>query len=165
MRLYESRSSAHLQVASFEYDLAGTPSAGGTPVQDSAANTTAPYPNPSGTGIDSFGATGKGPWYIIKLPPKARILGGQLDVTVAGNDTGTQTVALGFAGSATALLGATSIKSTGRTALTAQSGVDAATPRDILLTAVNTNGDATAGHVIVTVFFCVSGKANEVVPN
>jgi len=144
--LKANRSAQYQLAASFTYDI----SAG-----DTLANT-------SGV-VQTFAATGAGPFDAIKLPKGARVVGGQLTVVTVGNDSGVQTLAIGDSGSATRYLGATSIKSAARTALvpTGYTG----TGEDIRFTLVNTNGDATTGKVVVDVLFVIDGKANEAVPN
>lgn len=107
----------------------------------------------------AFKAT-DGVFDVIPLPPNAVLVGGDVTVETASNDTGTATIAVGDSGSATRYLGATSIKATGRTALvpTGYRG----TGEDLRITLANASGDATAGTVTVRALYTVTGRANEV---
>lgn len=97
---------------------------------------------------------------LIPLPPNATIVGGEIVVETASNDTGTSTMSVGDSASAARYLGATSLKAAARTALvpTGYRGVG----EDIRLTLANANGDATAGKVTVRVAYVIAGRMQEV---
>lgn len=96
----------------------------------------------------------------INLPTSAEVIGGELNVLVASNDTGTATIAVGDSASASRYLGATSIKSTGRTALVPTGFIGAG--EGIQLTWANQNGNATLAKVRVRIDYIISGRAKEV---
>lgn len=107
----------------------------------------------------SFAAAAAAIFDVIALPPNAVVVGGDIAVEVASDDTGTATMSVGDSGSATRYLGATSIKSAARTALvpTGYRG----TGEDIRLTFANQNGNAANGKVSVRVSYIITGRANE----
>lgn len=109
----------------------------------------------------AFGAAGAATLAdVIGLPPNAVVIGGDLTVEVASNDSGTATVAVGDSASAARYLAATSLKAAGRTPLvpTGYRG----NGEDIRLTFANANGNATQGTVSVRVQYTVTGRSNEV---
>lgn len=108
----------------------------------------------------AFGAAGAATLAeVIPLPPNAVLVGGDLTVETASNDSGTATVAVGDSGSATRYLAATNLKATGRTALTLTGY--RGNGEDIRLTFANANGDATAGVVTIRAMYIVTGRTNE----
>lgn len=96
----------------------------------------------------------------IGLPQNAVVIGGDVTVETASDDTGTATISVGDSGSAVRYLGATSIKAAARTALvpTGYRG----NGEDLLLTLANANGNAANGKVSVRVHYLVTGRAQEV---
>lgn len=109
----------------------------------------------------AFGAAGAASIFdVIGLPPGATLIGGELVVETASNDSGTATVAVGDSANATRYLAATSIKATGRTAftLTGYRG----NGEDLRLTFANAGGGATTGKATVRAMYTVQGRSNEV---
>lgn len=94
---------------------------------------------------------------IIKLPPGAVVVGGELVVETADAASTAWTLSLGDSGSATRYLGATSLKSAARTALTLTGYRDSG---NILATIANT-GTPTAGVATVRVMYTVKNRVNE----
>lgn len=97
----------------------------------------------------------------IKLPANAVVVGGDLTVETASNESGAAaTIAVGDKNLATRYLAATSVKAAGRTVLglTGYRGVG----EDIRITVANTNGDATAGVYSLRVHYTISGRTQEV---
>ncbi len=121
-------------------------------VTDSAVNT-------SGAPV-SLGANAGTVFDVMGLPPGATVIGGDVSVEVASNDSGAATISVGDSVSATRYLAATSTKTVARTPLL--------TPgykgngEDIRLTLSNAGGAATAGRVAVRVMYTVANRANEV---
>ena len=113
----------------------------------------------------SFGSTytDAGTFEVIPMPPGAIIAGGELIVETAGAGPTAYTVSVGTSASATALLGATSILSAGRTALSTigyNSTVNGG--GNIRIAIASTVANATAGKVRVRVMYTVDGRSNEV---
>lgn len=109
----------------------------------------------------AFGVAGAAAIFdVLNLPPNAVLIGGELVVETASNDSGTSTVSVGDSGSAARYLAATSIKTAGRTALvpTGYRG----NGEDLRLTFANAGGGATAGTVTVRAMYTVAGRTNEV---
>lgn len=109
----------------------------------------------------AFGAAGAATIAdVIGLPPNATLVGGELVVETASNDSGTATVSVGDSGSATRYLAATNLKAAARTALvpTGYRG----NGEDLRLTFANAGGGATAGKVTVRALYTVQGRTNEV---
>jgi hypothetical protein len=107
-----------------------------------------------------FNAAGAAQVFNISgLPPLANVIGGEVVVEVASNDAGTSTIAVGDSALATRYLGATSIKTAGRTALvpTGYRG----NGEDIYITLANATGGATAGTVTVRVMYTVQNRTSE----
>lgn len=109
--------------------------------------------------LTPFKANAGAAYDAIPLPPNAVLVGGDVTVETASNDSGTATIAVGDSNSAARYLAATSIKAAGRTALvpTGYRGVG----ENIRLTLANQNGDATAGKLSVRAHYMVTGRANE----
>lgn len=97
---------------------------------------------------------------VINLPGNAVVIGGDLTVETASNDSGTATIAVGDSGSATRYLAATNFKAAARTALNLTGYRGAG--ENIRLTIANQNGNATAGKATVRVMYTIQGRANEV---
>lgn len=103
-----------------------------------------------------------GAFEAIPLPIGATVVGGELVVETASNDSGaTVTVAVGDSGNASRYLAATSIKAAGRTALTLTGFKGAG--ENIRFTIAGANGDATAGQVYLRVEYILEGRMHEVV--
>jgi hypothetical protein len=100
---------------------------------------------------------------LLPLPPGAVVIGGEVVVETASNDTGAHTVAVGDSVNATRYLAATSIKAAARTALV-PTGFRG-NGEDIRLTFAAATGDATAGVVTVRVLYQIGGRAHEVQPS
>lgn len=96
---------------------------------------------------------------VIALPPNAVVVGGDMTVDTASDDSSTSTVAVGDSASSTRYLAATSIKSTGRTALTLTGFRGAG--EDIRITFANAGGNATVGTVSLRVLYIVQNRTNE----
>lgn len=114
--------------------------------------------------VRAFGAGGASAVFdAINLPTNAVLIGGEVVVETASNDSGTATVAVGDSVNATRYLGATSIKAAGRTALvpTGYRG----NGEDLRLTFANAGGNATAGTVTVRALYTITGRAHEVQTN
>ena len=98
----------------------------------------------------------------INLPEGAVVVGGELIVETAGVGPTAYTAALGDSGSATRYLGATTLLSGTRTALTL---TGYRTTENLRLTIASTVANASAGKFTIRVLFTIPGKVNEVVPN
>lgn len=111
--------------------------------------------------VRAFNATGALSLFeMVPLPPNAIVIGGDVTVETASDDTGTATVSVGDSLSAARYLAATSIKAVGRTPLV-PTGFRG-NGEDIRLTFANQNGNATVGRVSVRVTYVVTGRSNEV---
>lgn len=97
---------------------------------------------------------------VIGLPPLATVIGGEVVVETASNDSSTATVKVGDSASDARYLGATSIKTAARTALV-PTGFRG-NGEDIRITLANAGGDATAGTVTVRVLYTIQNRSNEV---
>jgi hypothetical protein len=97
---------------------------------------------------------------VIKLPQNAVIVGGDLVVETASNDSSTATLKAGDDADDDRYLAATSIKSAARTALTLTGYKTDGSP--IRITLANAGGDATVGTVRVRVEYVIQGKMDEV---
>lgn len=111
----------------------------------------------------SFGSTytDAGTFEVIPMPPGAVIIGGELLVETAGAGPTAYTVSVGNSSSATAYLAATSVLSTGRTALTGL-GLGSNDGKNVRITIASTVANATAGKVRVRVMYTMDGKADSV---
>jgi len=114
--------------------------------------------NTSGTS-QTFKAT-SGVFDVIGLPINSMVVGGDLIVETASDDTGTATLSVGDSGSATRYLGATSIKSAARTALV-PTGFMNSSGLDVRITLANANGNATVGKVRLHVMYVIKNRQNE----
>jgi len=114
--------------------------------------------NTSGTS-QTFKAT-SGVFDVIGLPINSMVVGGDLIVETASDDTGTATLSVGDSGSATRYLGATSIKSAARTALV-PTGFMNSSGLDVRITLANANGNATVGKVRLYVMYVIKNRQNE----
>ena len=97
---------------------------------------------------------------VVGLPPLACVIGGEVVVETASDDTSTATVKVGDSVSDARYLSATSIKTAARTALvpTGYRG----NGEDIRITLANAGGDAAAGKVTVRVLYTIQNRSNEV---
>lgn len=103
-----------------------------------------------------------GSFEAIPLPIGAVVVGGELVVETASNDSGaTVTVAVGDSLVANRYLAATSIKAAGRTAL-ALTGFKGA-GENIRFDIAGAAGDATAGSFYLRVEYVIDGRMHEVV--
>ena len=96
---------------------------------------------------------------VINLPPNSVIVSGEVVTETAVAGSTAYNISVGDSGSATRYLGATSIKSAARTALTLTGY--RGTGEDVRRTFANAGGDATAGTVSVRVQYIVTGRTNE----
>jgi hypothetical protein len=96
---------------------------------------------------------------VINLPANAYIVGGDIVVETASNDSSTATLKVGDSASDARYLAATSIKTAARTALVPTGFVTTGT--DLRITLANAGGDATAGKVRVRVEFVIQNKVDE----
>lgn len=110
--------------------------------------------------VISFAAAAAAAFDVIPLPPNAVLVGGDVAVETASNDSSTATIAVGDSGSASRYLGATNIKAAARTPLvpTGYRG----NGEDLRITLANAGGDATAGTISVRAEYIITGRANEV---
>jgi len=113
----------------------------------------------AGGAAQTFKATA-GVFDAIALPVNSQVIGGDITVDVASNDTGTATISVGDSGSATRYLGATTIKTAARTALV-PTGFMNSSGLDGRITLANANGDATTGKVRVRVSYIIKNRQNE----
>lgn len=109
--------------------------------------------------LTNFKATGSPTFDIMTLPFNSQVVGGDLIVRVASDDTGTATASLGDTGSATRYLNATDLKSAARTALTLTGYKTQG--ESIRLTVANQNGNATVGDFRIAVHFMVDSRQSE----
>ena len=135
-------------VALFDFNIGAT---GGA---DAMKNSASP------SVLVAFNAATGTTYNIATMPGLSVVVGGELDVITASNDTGTSTISLGDSGSGTRYLNAVNFKATGRTALSL-TGFLNTTATDLLLTIANQNGNATAGRAILTADLVISGRVNE----
>lgn len=95
----------------------------------------------------------------IPLPPNANVVGGELIVETAYDTGTTATISVGDSASATRYLGATSLKSAARTALTLTGYRGAG--ENIRLTFAHAGTVPTVGKATVRVQYTIQGRANE----
>lgn len=142
MKLRTTRESQYPLVATFEFDIT-----------DTMVNT---------SGVETAFSAAAGTVYnAIHLPQNAQVTGGDITVVTASNATGTATLSVGDATSATRYASAVNIKAAARTALTL-TGYEHASGEDVRFTVANADGTATAGKVRVTVMYVIRNRANEV---
>lgn len=110
--------------------------------------------------VTALNVAGAQTYEPLALPPGAVIVGGELVVNTASNDAGAATLSVGDSANATRYLGATTIKTAGRTALTL-TGYNSL-GEDIRLTISNATGGATTGSFTVRIAYVVAGRSNEV---
>lgn len=101
----------------------------------------------------------------INMPAGATIIGGELIVETAGVGPTAYTAALGVSGNTAALLAATSLLATGRTALLLTTPLLCNAGANVRLTIASTVANATAGKFRVRVMYTIDGRAEEVVPS
>lgn len=99
---------------------------------------------------------------VIKLPPNAVVVGGDVTVETAVVGPTASTITVGDAGNATRYLGSTSLLAAGRTALVPTQFVGIGD--NIRITVANTVAAATAGKVTVRVLYTIRGRVQEVQP-
>jgi hypothetical protein len=116
--------------------------------------------NTAGAGTSQAFSAAAGIFDVIKLPQNAVIVGGDLVVETASNDSSTATLKAGDDADDDRYLAATSIKSAARTALTLTGYKTDGSP--IRITLANAGGDATVGTVRVRVEYVIQGKMDEV---
>jgi hypothetical protein len=139
--LKAARSAQNPQVASFKFTMA-----------DAMIDTSGALTN--------FKATA-GVFEPIPLPIGAIMIGGDVTVEVASDETGTATISIGDSGSATRYANAVNLKAAARTALTL-TGYKG-TGEDLRITLANQNGNAAAGTVSIRAEYIIDGRATEVV--
>lgn len=105
-----------------------------------------------------------GTFEVINLPLGAVITGGELIVETQGVGPTAYTVSVGHSGSATALLGATSLLASSgtRTALTGL-GLACNDGKNVRITIASTVANASAGKFRIRVQYTMDGRAEEVV--
>jgi hypothetical protein len=116
--------------------------------------------------IKTFGSTftDAGAFEVIPLPVGSIITGGELIVETAGVGPTAYTVSVGNSSSATAYLAATSVLSTGRTALTGLGFFSTANNGgNVRITIASTVANATAGKFRVRVAYTIDNRTNETV--
>ena len=98
---------------------------------------------------------------IFKLPPKAVVIGGAIDVIVASDAT-TSTLNIGDATVGNRYASAVNLKTLGRTVITLTDYLSDGA--DILLTPTNT-GTATVGTFRIHITYVIAGRATEAQTN
>jgi hypothetical protein len=114
----------------------------------------------STSGVSTAFSAAAGIFDVIKLPQYAYVVGGDMVVETASNDSSTATLKVGDDADDDRYLTATSIKSAARTALTLTGYVTDGSP--IRITLANAGGDATAGKVRIRVEYVIQNKMDEV---
>lgn len=104
-----------------------------------------------------------GAFDLIPLPPDAVLIGGDIAVDVASDGVTTHTVAIGDSANATRYLAATTLKATGRTALT-PTGYRG-NGEDLRVTIAATGGAATVGQLSIRAMYVIRDRANENQPS
>lgn len=141
MLLKSARSAQYSQLASFRFTAA-----------DTMANT---------AGVVAA-LKASGTFEPIPLPIGAIVIGGEVVVNTASNESGAaHTIALGDATNPTRFLAATSIKAAGRTPIVPTGFVG--TGENLRITLAASNGDATAGDVSIRLDYVIDGRVHEVV--
>lgn len=97
----------------------------------------------------------------INMPPYAVVTGGELIVETAYAGPTAATVKLGIAGNDAALLAATNVLATGRTALLLTSPLVANAGANLRATLNYTVANATAGKARLRVMYTMDGRGNE----
>lgn len=112
----------------------------------------------------TFGSvyTDAGTFTAIRLPVGAVIVGGELIVETAGVGPTAYTASVGTAASATNLLTATTLLSTGRTALALTTPLACNDGSDVRVAIASTVANATAGKFRVRVNYTIDGKVDDV---
>jgi hypothetical protein len=150
--LLKSPNAQWILSASFRFNMAATGSPGAFP------GTTDAMANSSGV-LTNFKASSGTIFDIMTLPYNSEVISGDMTVVTASNDSGTSTLKVGDSTVDNRYLGATTIKSTGVTALV-PTGYQTQSEK-IRITLANQNGDATAGDVIIRLNFTIKDRANE----
>jgi hypothetical protein len=112
-------------------------------------------------GVEKALFTTGGVFDAILMPQNAVVVGGELVVDVASDDTGTATVSIGDATSATRYGATENLKSAARVALDLTGYVNSV-GENIRLTIANANGDAAAGAFRINVMYVIEDRVNEV---
>lgn len=107
-------------------------------------------------------ADGGGTFELVKLPVGAVIEGGSVIVETAGAGPAAYSLAIGTRANPTAFLGATDLKTVGRTALGGL-GLTANDGSNVVGTLVATTAGATAGKFRVRVVYTIDNKVDEVI--
>lgn len=98
---------------------------------------------------------------VINFPQNSVVIGGDLTVVTASDDSSTATLKIGDATDDDRYLTATNIKSAARTALTLTGYINAS-GENLRITFANAGADATAGRLRITVQYMVEDRVNEV---
>jgi hypothetical protein len=93
----------------------------------------------------------------VSLPPGSEIIGGAMLVVTAANTTGTATVSIGDAASATRYMAATNVKAVARTALTV-TGFKNTGRTNVLIAAAFADATTTVLKIRVTIQYVVLGE-------
>lgn len=112
-------------------------------------------------GVEKALFTAGGVFDAIQMPQGAEVIGGELVVDVASDDTGTATVSIGDATDDTRYGATEDLKSAARVALDLTGYVNTL-GENLRLTIANANGDAAAGKFHVNVMYVVRDRVNEV---
>lgn len=97
----------------------------------------------------------------IPLPPNSTIIGGEIVVETASDDTGTSTIAVGDSAVPARYLAATNMKVAGRTPLvpTGYRGLG----ENLRITLANANGNAANGTVTIRADYVIHNRMHETV--
>ena len=112
-------------------------------------------------GVEKALFTTGGVFDVIQMPQGAEVIGGELVVDVASDDTGTATVSIGDATLATRYGTTRNLKATARIALDLTGFVNTL-GENLRLTIANAEADATAGKFRVNVMYVIKDRVNEV---
>ena len=140
MKKITTRGAEYVMSASFEFDVTDT-------MDDVDGNEVA------------LGASGGNVFEAVKLPPGSQVIGGDVTVLTASNDTGISTLTLGDETTANRYADGVNLKSAGRSALTL-TGFQNDAGESLRATVANANGNATTGRVKITVQY-ISDRINE----
>jgi hypothetical protein len=120
---------------------------------DSMLNTASPQV------LTAFSAATGTTFDVLNLPFGAQVVAGDLNVITAVTITATATVAIGDSASASRYLGATTLKTAGRTALVPTGYISLGEP--LRLTVANADATGAVGKAKVTVLFTIAGRIAE----
>lgn len=114
-------------------------------------------------GVEKDLFTTGGVFDAIQMPQGAEVIGGELVIDVASDDTGTATVSIGDATLATRYGTTENLKSAAGTRIALDlSGFVNTLGENLRLTIANANGDAAAGKFRVNVLYVIKDRVNEV---